>query len=246
MNTRERILQAEAAGILLEELSSTPDDQLDSVAEAVAGLHNRGEIDFLTSCESPTLAQDSGHSFFTFQEVFCRILPRIDCTAEAASNACKSLSESAGTETPSLSFYNALSAWIRESSARADETLDLIHRDLNAHARLINPVLLAGATHDVAKYVEEAFAFSKHRESNIRTNAVIALGHIVPTDNRVLFDRALDRFNDLIENPGSDEDAPITVDAALRLLQRGGPPIVPAMEPLLVRACRRAPRRPPG
>ncbi|MDE0332481.1 MAG: hypothetical protein OXL41_11490 [Nitrospinae bacterium] len=239
MNMRERILQAEAAGTLPEALAAIPYDQLDSAAEVVADLHNRGRINFLAFCESPSLASGPDHSFFALQETFCRALPRIDCSAEAASNACNALSKKAGTETPPFSIYSALSEWIRQSPARADETLALIHRDIDAHAQLVNPVLLAGATHDVVKYVEQALAFSEHPESNIRSNAVFALGQIVPTDDKTLLNRALDRFNDLIEDPGSDEEAPIAVDAALHILQRGGVQFVSAVEPLIVRACKK-------
>ena len=236
MTTLESILQANAAGTLLEAIAEMPYDQMDSAAEVVAELHNRGDIDILGFCESLSPALVTDH-FFTLQELFCRTLPRIECSAEAAAKACKAIGAGAGSETTPPSIYNAFCTWIRQSAARADATLNLIRRDMDAHARLVNPVLLGGATHDVAKYVEEAFAFSNDSRPNIRTSAVLALGQIVPTNGGTLLSRALDRFNDLIEDPGSDEDVRITLEAALHLLQRGGPHIVPAVEPLLIRAC---------
>ena len=141
------------------------------------------------------------------------------------------MSKKAGTETPPFSIYSALTEWIRQSPPRSDETLALIHRDIGAHAQLVNPVLLAGATHDVVKYVEQALAFSEHHESNIRSNAVFALGQIVPTDDKTLLNRALDRLNDLIDDPGSDEEAPIAVDAALHFSNAVAPKSSPRWNP---------------
>ena len=238
MNTRERILRANDAGKLLEAIAATPYDQQDSVAEAVSDLHNRSEIDFLACCEPSPLAEDPNRSFFALQQIFCQTLPRIECSAEAAANACRAMSARAGERTPPDLIYNAFSNWNRQRPARAEETLVLIRSDVDAYARLVKPVLLAGATNDAAKYVEEAFTFSDHPQPNVRLDAVFALGHIVPTDDETLVMRAINRFDDLIENPDSEEDTAIAVDAALHLLQRGGVHIVHAVEPLLEKACR--------
>ena len=238
MNTRERILQANDAGTLLETITATPYGQQDSVAEAVSDLHNLGEIDFLGCFEPLSLVDDPNTSFFALQRIFSRTLPRIECSAERAANACRTMSARARDRTPPDLIYDAFFTWIRESPARAEETLVLIRRDSDTHARLVKPVLLAGVTHDVTKYVEEAFTFSDHPQSNVRLDAVLALGHIVPTEDEMLVMRAINRFDDLIENPGSDEDTAAAVNAALNLLQRGGDPIVHGVEPLLKKACR--------
>ena len=238
MKTRECILHANDAGNVLEAIVATPYDQLDSVAEVVSDLHNRGEIDFLASCESPPLADEPNHSFFALQRVFCQILPRIECSAEAAANACKAMIARAGDRVLADLIYDAFSKWICQSPARAEETLALIRCDLDTHAPLVTPVLLAGATHDVDRYVEEAFAFSDQPQSKIQLAAVWALANIVSIEDQTLLDRAISRFGDLIEAPGSDENTAMAVDAALLLLQRGGVHIAHAVEHLVIKACR--------
>lgn len=238
MNARERILQANDAGTLLETLAAIPYDQLDSVAKSISDLHNRGEIDFLAAYEPSPLAEDLNHSFFALQRIFCETLPRIECSAEAAASACKIMIARGGDRVSADLINKAFSTWIRQNPARAEETLALIHCDIDTHAPLVTPVLVAGATHDVDRYVEEAFAFSDHPKSKIQLDAVWALAQIVPIDDETLLTRAINRIDDLIDTPDPDENTAIAVDAALLLLQRGSADIVHAVEPLLRKACK--------
>ncbi len=237
MNTREFILQANDAGTLLEAIAATPYDQLDSVAKAISDLHNSGEIDFLASCEPSSLVEDLNCSFSALQRIFCETLPRIECTAEAAARSCKTMSARADNTSHHL-IHNAFGLWARQSPAHAEDALALVHLDIDAHAQLINPVLLAGATHDVDRYVEEAFTFSDHSQSKIQLDAVWALVQIVSIDDETRLARAINRIEDLIETPDPDENTAIAVDAALLLLKRGGSDITHAVEPLLKKACR--------
>ena len=132
--------------------------------------------------------------------------------------------------------YDSLSQWFRRDPARAEEGLTLIDRDPTTHRRLVRPVLLAGATHDAGRYVQDAFRLSNDPSSPVRLDALWSLGRIVPADNDPLITRTLERFNEVIDAPDSDEDTPIVVEAALDLHRRTDGCIVDAVESLLEKA----------
>ena len=72
---------------------------------------------------------------------------------------------------------------------------------------------------------------------HIRLDAIWALGRVVPTEDERLLTRALNRFDEVIEAPGSDNDAAHALEAALHLLHRTDGKILQSVEPLLVKAC---------
>ena len=100
-----------------------------------------------------------------------------------------------------------------------------------------DPVLLAYASHDATISSEEAFDLSNRPQMHIRLDAIWALGRVVPTEDERLLTRALDRFDEVIEAPGSDNDAAHAIEAALHLLHRTDGKILQCVEPLLVKAC---------
>ena len=103
---------------------------------------------------------------------------------------------------------------------------------------LVRPVLLAGATHDDRRYVEEAFHLSNDPHSPVRPDALWTLARIVPSDNECLLTRTIDRLHEIIDAPEAEEDPAIVVEAALGLLDRTDGGIVNAVEPLLEEASR--------
>ena len=236
MNTRQDIVDASDAGTVLETIAAIRYDQFECVSRLLADLHNRGDIDFLASFEPAALADVSNASIHSIHRIFCEALPHIDCPAEAAETACKNMFERlAGDGTASL-VYGGLSQWFRQRPTRAEEGLALIHRDPDTHRRLVRPALLAGSAHDAGKYVEEAFNLSNDPDSPVRLDALWALGQIVPAENEPLLTRTIERFNELVDAPDSDEDTAIVVEATLGLLHRTDGRIVSAVEHLLAKA----------
>ena len=238
MYTRQDILDANNAGALLKAVAATRYQQLETAAGMLSELHNRGEIDFLVCCEAPQLAALSDHSFFAIQRVFCDTLPHIHCSAEAAARACRHVSARAGRDGTAGMAYGSLTQWFRQSPARAEEGLGLILHDPETHKRLVRPVLLAGATHDVDRYVEEAFRLSGDARSPVRLDALWALGQIVSTEDAGLLTRTFDHLDKVVQAPVSDHDTAIVVEAAVTLLDRSNGRSAHAVEPLLQKACR--------
>ena len=236
MHTRDDLLEANDAGILLQTVAATPRKHLESTGRLLADLHNGGEIDFLATCEPESLAAVPDLSFFALQRLFCKTLPHIDCSAEAAAGACENIFARAGNHGAAGSVWASLSDWFRHSLARAEEGLALIHRDPDMYRRLVRPVLLAGTTHDAGKYVEEAFSFSNDPDSPVRQDALWALGHIVSTEDEPLLTRTFDNLDKSVQAPASDHDAAVVVEAAVTLLHRSDGRSAQMVEPLLQKA----------
>lgn len=238
MIAREDILEANRNRALLQTIAATPSDQLESVARLISGLHNRGEIDLLLSFEPQPLADVSAPSIHSIRQIFCRALPHVDCSAEEAETACTNIFERLDPDGTASLVWDSLAEWFRQRSTRAEEGLTLVHRNPDAHRRLIKPVLLAGAHHDVGKYVEEAFNLSEVSDSPMRQDALWVLGQITPTGDDREITRTIRRFNEAIDVPDSNEDTAIVVEAALDLLHRTDGGIVDAVEPLLEKVSR--------
>ena len=236
MTTPEDLIAANAAGTLLETTAAMSREQFESVGPMLAYLHNRGDIGFLAAFEPSSLAGVSAGSIRSLQRNFCAALPLIDCPAEAAATACRNMFERMDGDGAAGFVYDSLSQWFRRNPGRAEEGLALIDRDPTTHRRLVRPVLLAGATHDADRYVQDAFRLSNDPRSAVRLDALWSLGRVVPADNEPLIARTLDRFNEVIDAPDSDEDTAIVVEAALDLHRRTDGRIVDAIESLLEKA----------
>ena len=133
--------------------------------------------------------------------------------------------------------YGSLSQWFRQSPTRAEEGLALIHHDPETHRPLVRPLFLAGANHDVRKYVEEASRLSNKSDSPVRLDALWALGHIVPIEDEGLLTRTFTHLDEVLQAPVSDYDTAIVVEAAVNLLHRSDGRSAHAVEPLLQNAC---------
>ena len=238
MGTRQDIVDASNAGTLLETLSATPYAQFESTAGLIADLHNRAEIDFLASLEPQSLGAVPDRQIHSLHQIFCRALPCLDCSTEAAESACSNIFSRLAHDGAAAMVYASLTEWFRQAPSRTEEGLALICRNPDAHRRLVRPVLLAGATHDDRRYVEEAFNLSSDPHSPVRSDALWTLGRIVPSDNECLLVRTIDRFHEIIDAPETEQDTAMVVEAALDLLHRADGGIVIAVEPLLEKASR--------
>lgn len=237
MNIRDTLLAANSAGTLLEELVAIEYD-CDSITNVVSSLHNGGNIDILSACDSPQLDAMSDQSFFSFYHIFCETLPMIDSPAEAVEAACRNIFKRAGNDLTAGMVYDSLTNWFRQNPARVEEGLTLIRQEIDTDRRLVRPVLLAGASHDAIISSEETFNLSNQPQMHIRQDAIWALGRVVPIENEHFLARGISRLDEIIEAPDSENDTAYAVNAVLQLLHRTDGTIIQAVEPLFLKACR--------
>ena len=236
MNIRDTLLAVNSAGTLLDGLAALAYEDVESVTTTVSELHNGGDIDILSACASPQVDAMSDQSFFSFYHIFCKILPLIDSSVEAAEAACRNIFERAGHDLSAGIVYDSLTDWFRKTPGRVEEGLTIIHQEIDTDRRLVRPVLLAGASHDAAMYSEAAFDLSNQPQMHIRRDAIWALGRVVPIESGHLVTRAISRLEEVIDATDSDNDTAHAVEAALHLLVRAAGKIIQAVEPLILKA----------
>ena len=237
LSIRDTLLAANDAGTLLETLAATAYEEVDPVASTISDMHNRDEIDIFAAFEPQRLEAANNQSFFALRHVFCKALPQTNCSADVAVAACESMYDKAGHDGAAGLVYDSLTNWFRKDPRRVEKGLVLVRQDLDAERRLVKPVLLAGASHDATMSSEEAFDLSNQTQMHIRLDAFWALGRVVPTEDGRLLTRALDRLDQVMETPGSDNDAAHALEAALHLLHRTDGNILQRVEALLLKAC---------
>ena len=143
---QNRILSANANGSLLSDLCSPAYVGREDVIDALAALHNSGQIDFPAACRSDQLNSISGHSFFSIQQFFCKTLPRIDCDVRDAMETCAVLFEKAGNDMTAGFVFESLREWFTQRLERTENGLRLIQSTPDVPAGVAHSVLLAVRT----------------------------------------------------------------------------------------------------
>ena len=238
LRTPEEILLANAAGTLLRALANAPYRELDTLAKSLAALHESGSLDVLTLFGSSQLDTVSDNSFFKVQQIFCRTLPQIDGLVGATATTCKILFEKGGNDLCAGRVYDALSEWFRNKPERVDEGLALIRQDLDTKTGSALVVLTAGAIHDLKRFSSEALDLSYQPQSHIRLDALRALGRMELEDNDDILARVIDRLDEVITSPLSEQDTATAIDTALRLLDRISAKCMGLVEPLVLKVCK--------
>ena len=144
----------------------------------------------------------------------------------------------AGADLSAGLAYDALREWFQQSPERTDKGLAALDRDKDDQTRATRPLLLAGARQDAKKYAEVALQLSEQARPHIRSDALWALGRVVPKDDEHLLHRAMSRFSTVVDCPHSGQDSAVAVEAALHLLHRTDGKSLGAVQSLLEKACK--------
>ena len=236
MNSPEAIRAASEAGTLLEAIAAAPYDEFDSVAHLLAELHNSGEIDLLAACDKPALDAIPTHPFFTLQQVFCRTLPRLQCSTKCATSACQRMFERAGPDMAASLVFDALVKWLEQTPERVAAGLDLIDQNAEISPGIVNSVLLGGATQDAAKSTRDALDLSHRTSPNIRLPSLAAVARTLPDADEDLLVRVFQRLTAVVAEPLSERDRAAAVDSALHLYRRMGPRVRDSVETVVKKA----------
>ena len=238
MNSREAIRAASEAGTLLKVIAATPYDEFDTVADLLAALHNSGEIDLLTACDKPGLDAIPTHPFFNIQRVFCRALPKLQCSTKCATAACERMFQRAGTNMAASVVFDALVKWFEQSPERVAEGLEQIDQDAATSPAVVNSVLMGGVPQDAPKSTRDALDLSNRASPTVRLPALAALARTVPDDDESLLARVFHRLTAVVAEPLSEQDTAAAVDSALHLYRRMGPRVCDAVEAVVKKAVR--------
>ena len=238
MNNPEEILAAHASNRLLATISASSHDQFDALACTLSDLHNAQRLDFLSACRSNQLDGLTGPPFFVLQQVFCRTLPKLNCTIYDAATTCNMLFAKAGRDVMADSVHEAFREWLRASRQRVEDGLELARSDTDNQVRITRLVLLEGARFDLKRFGEQALSMTYNQEEHLRLDAFRALGSMgVHRDERLL-DAVISRLEEFIDPSVADDHCAIALEATLRMLDQGGDIVQDVAERALQRACR--------
>ena len=236
--TPDAIRAANAGGTLLPSIAAASHDDDGSLAITLSRMHNSGEIDVLKAYGSDQLDAVSRHGFFRLQYLFCQTLPQIHCAAADALATSRIVLDKAGNDASTLSVYDALRKWFQQSQQRVEEGLTLIRQDIDTHNWTIQTVLLAGAAHDLERFSGEALDLSRQPQSDVRLNALRALGHIQLKGHTEILTRIVDRLDKAIELPMCDQEPAIAIVTLLSIHSRIGEESMDLLVPIFHKACK--------
>ena len=237
MSLREDILSASSEGELLEVVADTPYSDQERVAELLAEMHNAGELNLFDACESDQLCTLSRHRFFDLQAICCVALPLVRCATEDAVALCDRFSNQAGEDLSAGSVYGALREWFTRSIERVEEGLTFIRANEDVPYGVTSSLLLAGSTHDVARFVQVALELSQEPNEHTRRAALSTMGVITPAEE-VLTCKVLERLQEAIGSHAVEQDQIAALNAGLDLLERLGDAELANFQQLVVSACR--------
>ena len=184
------ILSAAEDGNLLQHLSTVRFDAIAPTSEALAELHNTGDLNFLSSLRHGKLSTGAPHVLHKFLELFRRTLLLIDCDVSDALATVNSINRQFADAGAVATAHDALYGWLERQGSRPKQALPLVLRDNPLDDAVLRAVLTAGGRADPEEFTTQAVTLSSDTSPARREAALFALGRIVPLDSDVLVDRA--------------------------------------------------------
>lgn len=236
--TPEAVQAANADGTLLSAIAAASHEDDDSLFTTLSKMHNSGKIDVLDAYRSDQLDAGDRHRFFRLQYVFCKTLPGIQCLTADVLATCRIVLDKAGNDASVVVVYDALRAWFQQSQQRVEDGLTLIRRDIDTQSWAIHTVLLAGAAHDLARFSSEALDLSRQPQSDVRLNALRALGRMELDGHNKILTSMVDRLDAAIDVPICDQEPAVAIVTLLSLHGRLGEGSAGLLEPVFLKACK--------
>lgn len=200
----------------------------EKIVEAIASAHNEGEIDVLSIVTDDALEAVKRHDFFSGQQLYCKLIPILQCGALEIIESVDCLIRAAGTDMAGGLPGNALDDWCAVDPARSREVLELVEAG-NLVARNFIPLSVRNAAaEDRSGLLAHLHATAKSVEDPTRCNAIFGLGQIDPANDN--------EWTMLLETmeagaaAGDDVVRAATVAAAARRLRTGAGAHVIALE----------------
>ena len=232
-----KILSANSEGTLLEAIAATSYANIESMGNVLSTLHNSRQINILETCKFGQIDNISNYALSQLLCVFCKALPLVECNAADAIATCNKLFDRVASKCLTADFvYDALREWFKQSLERVEEGLDLARRNVDVHTQVWRTILLAGATYDAQKFTNEALTLSHQQSSHIRLDALWTLGRVTADGDDHLIAKVIERFDEAIVTPSTDQEASTALESVLCLLCRHGEKLQKVVEPLLINA----------
>lgn len=165
-------------------------------------LHNIGEIDLLRILTPSMLEEIKGFHFFTLQQFYCSVIPRLETDPKLLMIAVSALVKAAGEDGMAYAPNTAYRDWCAVNGDRPVAALALIEAGDAEAKDYLSLTLEAGAKLDLRGYMERAISYVR-QTPDLRMGALTALARIDCSD---AFDLANNALTLLMELVGTEAD----------------------------------------
>lgn len=186
----------------------------DEIVRAIADAHNAGAINILSILTQESLAEIGQFGFFGGQQLYCKMIPVLDATAQAIVEAVFALIDKGGADGAAGFPANALEDWCRAENTRPAAMLRLIDSGDSQAARFLPLTLYAGSFVDRGAFLARAHEVAGSGPIDLRRGAIGALGRIDPqTDSE--WSNLIDTIGNIIAE--GDDDLTAAALGAIRI-----------------------------
>lgn len=165
-------------------------------------LHNGGAIDLLSALTADALEECKGFHFFTLQQFYCTVIPRLDAELKPVMLAISALVKAAGEDLMAYAPNTAYRDWCAIRDERPVAALTLIEAGDADAKDYLSLSLEAGATLDLRRYMERAISYTRDTPE-LRMGALTALARI---DCSTALDLGVEALELLLELVGTETD----------------------------------------
>jgi hypothetical protein len=200
------------AGTLLSELQRPLDmSHQDALHKKLAALHNAGNIDVLALTATPDFQNLDRRYFFSVQQIYCGVIPRLDMQPLAMLEMIQRLVAQGGNDGMATLPRDAMCRWLGQMPARARDIVAAAQSDTSMDREVLRSALVTLG--DVSS-VKPFLAIADGR----RQAAIAALGAIKPQNQQA----GEEAFAELVAIATADPDDDMrftAIFAAFGLLQ---------------------------
>jgi hypothetical protein len=143
--------------------------------ERLAARHNAGDIDLLALVATPEFQALDRRAFFTVQQIYCGVLPRLNAKPLLMLDVVGRLVAQAGNDGMATIPRNAMRQWITQDPNRAESIVTAAKSDLDIDLEVLRDSLVALGDMDQVRFFLEM--------PDIRRRAAVAaIGGLAPLD----------------------------------------------------------------
>lgn len=175
-----------------------------AIQNVAVKLHNHGDIDLLSALTPQAHESIKGFRFFTLQQFYCSVIPRIEADPLHLMEAVRGLVKTGGEDMAANLPNAAFRDWCAAKPERPDMVLELIEAGVEGAKHNLTFALEAGATLNLEFYVRKAIAYLR-QVPDLRLGALTALARIDVSSDQVLAKDAMSAVVALLDDDGIDE-----------------------------------------
>lgn len=155
----------------------------DKIVESIASAHNAGAINVLSIITDDALESVKRHEFFSGQNLYCKLIPKLQADTLEMFHAVDCLIRAAGNDLAGGLPGNALAEWCDRDQSHAAELLALVDKG-NGVARTFIPLSVRNAASEVRKkLIEHLHVAANAADDPLRCNAIFGLGQVDPVND---------------------------------------------------------------